>query len=200
MTALANVPKRDPRHGQRLAVGIGVFGMWMFLLSLAAFFAAGLVAVLVLAATSTQWPDRSELSLPLILWLSNVLIVLSSISIQMGLTAIRGNDAAGLTRLLAITLALAFGFLLTQGWSWLQLVEGNQRVDSNLFYWMFYVLSALHAAHLIGGIIPLTVCAVRAANARYDAAEHRGVRLTVMYWHFLGVIWLAMFVTLFALT
>ena len=60
----------------------------------------------------------------------------------------------------------------------------------------FYVLTGIHAAHIVGGLIPLIIVATRATTGRYTPAYYPGVRYTAMYWHFLDVVWLTLFVTL----
>jgi cytochrome c oxidase subunit III len=70
---------------------------------------------------------------------------------------------------------------------------------SSLYLFTFYVLTALHALHVIGGMVLLAVVTIRAFAGRYSAAYYPGVKYAAMYWHFLDVVWLVMFVLLFLL-
>jgi cytochrome c oxidase subunit 3 len=58
------------------------------------------------------------------------------------------------------------------------------------------ILTVLHALHVLGGVIPLIVCTVRAGQGLYSADEHQGVYSLVRYWHFLGVVWVILFAVL----
>ena len=62
---------------------------------------------------------------------------------------------------------------------------------------MFYVLTALHAAHVIGGLIPLIVVYIKARRGRYSRNFHPGVRYVTAYWHFLDVVWVLLFLVLY---
>jgi cytochrome c oxidase subunit 3 len=62
---------------------------------------------------------------------------------------------------------------------------------------IFYWLTGLHGAHVVGGVVFLTVCLTRAARGRYSASSHLGVELCELYWHFLGIVWVVLVTTLF---
>ena len=63
----------------------------------------------------------------------------------------------------------------------------------SLYAWWFYVLTGLHAAHVVGGLVPLTVVAVHARHEDRDPASRAGLTYVEMYWHFLGAAWLVLF-------
>ena len=69
-------------------------------------------------------------------------------------------------------------------------------IQSNLWAWTFYVLTALHALHVLGGILPMAVVTRNALQHRYTPENHRGVTYVGMYWHFLDVAWLGLYATL----
>ena len=69
-------------------------------------------------------------------------------------------------------------------------------IDENLYAWTFYVLTALHVLHIIGGLFALGVVTRHASEGLYDAARHNGIVLCAMYWHSLDVIWIALYATL----
>jgi cytochrome c oxidase subunit 3 len=101
---------------------------------------------------------------------------------------------------LALTFVFGVLFLANQAWNWSSLVAANMTAKVNLYGFTFYLLTGLHAAHVIGGLIPLGIVALRARAGRYSPAAYGGVEYTRMYWHFLGGVWIAMFVLLLVTT
>ena len=87
-------------------------------------------------------------------------------------------------------------FLGIQAVAWVELVEQNLLITDNLYAWTFYVLTGLHAAHVVGGLPPMLVTCWRAMHARYGPENHRGIAYTAMYWHFLDGVWLVLYATL----
>jgi cytochrome c oxidase subunit 3 len=63
----------------------------------------------------------------------------------------------------------------------------------SLYPYTFYMLTGLHAAHVVGGLVPLTLVMSRARRREYSSSSHEGVQLCVHYWHYLGVVWLVLF-------
>ena len=119
---------------------------------------------------------------------------------QRAVAAARLGAAARLARFAAVTLALGFAFLAVQTIAWSQWVgpTGEVLQGSNRVFLVtsFYVLTAVHAAHVVGGLIPMTVVAVRARRGAYTADHHAGVEYCAMYWHFLDVVWVILFTLL----
>ncbi|MCZ6542722.1 MAG: cytochrome c oxidase subunit 3, partial [Planctomycetota bacterium] len=60
----------------------------------------------------------------------------------------------------------------------------------------FYVLTGVHALHVIGGLIPLAAVTIRSFRNRYSSTDHAAVRYCAMYWHFLDGVWIVLFATL----
>jgi heme/copper-type cytochrome/quinol oxidase subunit 3 len=94
------------------------------------------------------------------------------------------------------TTALAVAFLVIQLVAWRQLLSENLGPTDNLYGWTFYVLTALHAAHVVGGLPPLVITTWRASKGLYGPMDHRGITYTAMYWHFLDAVWLVLYATL----
>ena len=90
-----------------------------------------------------------------------------------------------------------FHFLLVQTWNWWGLIAAKMTATSkNLYAFTFFMLTGLHAAHVIGGVILLGVVTARAAQGRYGSGRHNGVTYAAMYWHFLDAVWIVLFAVL----
>lgn len=171
--------------------------MAIFLVSLSILFAASLVGVVLVRARSPQWVPPGTAPLPWGLWASTLVLVLSGASMQVAVSAIRRGHQRGSTRALAATLSLGIAFLLLQCFNWWRMLAVDAVLATrSLYAFSFYVLTALHALHVVGGVIPLTVTTLRSARGAYSWADFQGVRLVAMYWHFLDVVWLVLFAVL----
>jgi len=185
----------DPRHAREGASipGAGVLGMWIFLATLTVLFLAGIVGYLVVRLKATAWPPPGMPRLPAGLWLATPILVAGSITIQRALALIRAGERAASARWVGATLGLAAAFLAVQSWNWWDLIRVRLTAGSNLYAFTFFMLTGLHAAHVVGGIVLLAVVFVRARAGRYGSGHHPGVTYAAMYWHFLDVIWLLLF-------
>jgi heme/copper-type cytochrome/quinol oxidase subunit 3 len=170
--------------------------MWIFLLSLSVLFLASIVGVLVVRLRADEWRPAGAPSYPATLWLSTFLLLLSSVTAHRGLQAVRADRQRALRQSLAATLALGVAFLMLQGVNWVQLVLSGVTARSGLFAFSFYLLTALHALHVIAGLVPLSIVFGRARRGFYHAESLAGVRYVAMYWHFLDAVWIVLFALL----
>lgn len=171
-------------------------GLIVFLASLAMFFLAGIAAFYLLRFTSEQWPGRDAIHFPTGLWISTALLAVSSFTMQRAITTIAAGRSAAFRKAMLATTALGVAFLLFQVANWREMISAGLPIGANLFAWLFFTLTALHALHVVGGLIPLTVVTARACAGRYTPRNCAGVRHCGLYWHFLGVVWLMLLVTL----
>lgn len=175
---------------------IGRFGFGIFLVSLGVFFAASIVSYLIIRLRADEWPPADAPGLPSGLWISTAVIVFISLTIQWALNSIRQNHKIKLLRALYATLGLGCLFLLMQIWNWAALVQRELLIQDNLYAFTFYLLTGLHALHVIGGIIPLTVTIYKARHELYTSYHYNGVYYCAMYWHFLDGVWIVLYTML----
>ncbi len=186
-----------PAVGGRTAAGLGTFGMALFLLSLSILFAASLIGYLVVRARAQVWPPPGMPHLPRGLWVSTITLLVSSGTMHAALRAIRHGNAGALIGAMLITTLLGVVFLVSQALNWAWLIAIQATASTGLYMFTFYLLTGLHGAHVLGGLVPLSVVTVRAFRGGYTPADHQGVKLVGMYWHFLDVVWLIMFTLMF---
>jgi heme/copper-type cytochrome/quinol oxidase subunit 3 len=196
VTAARRISPFDDPEARLVA---GIQGMRWFIASLAVLFGSVLVGYLSLRMLVVSGPPQLP-PLPWGLWLSTLLMLVSSGTFIAAGRAARGGNADRLTKYLALTLALGVAFLLVQTVCWIAWIgpmrDAIGQAERRFLLTGFYVLTGMHAVHVIGGLIPLGVIVRRARAGRYTADFHPGVVYTSMYWHFLGVVWIVLYATL----
>ena len=171
-------------------------GMWLLLASLSMLFGAILVGFLVLRGRAEQWPPPGSPPLPPGLWVSTALLVILSAVLVLAERGARSGHGAIRDRMLAVAVLLAVAFLAAQTANWMRMTEYSVLPDQSLFVWFFYVLTILHAGHVLCGLVPLALVAVRSRAGRYAEGDSEAVHLVGMYWHFLLATWIAIFAVL----
>jgi cytochrome c oxidase subunit 3 len=172
------------------AAGIG---LWVFIGVACALFTL-FVAAYIMRMNSSDW---SAIALPRQLWLSTALLILGSVLLQQARIA---ADEPGLAlksqRLLMAGGSCALAFLGAQWWAWQALLAIQVTPVGNPGGSFFYLLTAMHGLHVIGGLVGFAFAAriVWGPGAGTDAAGWR-IALLARYWHFLLLVWVALFAT-----
>ncbi len=173
-------------------LAIGATAMWWFLASLGMIFGASVVGLFWVRAAALVWPPPDAPRLPSGLWPSTVIILLSTVTMEWARRARLRPGRPGLAAALLFTLGLGVAFLLAQTRGWFVLAAADFTASVNLYAFTFYLLTALHAVHVLGGVAPLSVVTMRALR-RGPAWPAHGIVYMAMYWHFLTGVWLALF-------
>jgi heme/copper-type cytochrome/quinol oxidase subunit 3 len=171
-------------------------GMWLLLASLGMLFGATLVGFLVLRMRAEQWPPPGTPPLPGGLWVSTLLLIVLSLTLVLASRAARAGEASALNRMLGVSVLLAVAFLAAQTSNWMRMAAHSVVPDQSLFVWFFYLLTILHAGHVLFGLVPLVLVTIRARAGRYTAEDHETIHLVGMFWHFLLVTWVAIMVVM----
>lgn len=178
----------------------GFLGMVLFLVSLGVLFAASMAGYLVLRLRAESWPPPGAPDLPAGLWASTGLILLTSGAVQYALAGARKGLKGRLNAGLWVTLGLSIAFLAVQIYNWYALYHNILSIEmppsARLFPSTFYLLTVLHALHVIGGMVLLVAVILKTRWGVYTSTFHPGVRYAAMYWHFLDAVWIVMFVLL----
>jgi len=192
-------PHSEPAIVPGTARGGGVshrrFGMRLFLLSLSILFAACLVGILVIRLRADQWPPPGSPELPGGLWTSTAILAVLSALLVAAVRAARAGRSAETSRLLAASTALGVAFLASQTANWVRMASEGDDLQKTMLAFVFWMLTVLHGLHVLGGLIPLSITTVRAAQGRY-LGNCEPVELVADYWHFLGITWVAIFAVL----
>jgi cytochrome c oxidase subunit 3 len=161
-------------------------------------FGALIVAYVVLKTNGgAEW---KPFALPIQVWISTVIILCSSAAYHFAKMDLDREYHQGAKKWLIVTAALGGTFISSQIIVWLELVQRGFYVSKNPYVGFFYILTAVHAAHVIGGIVALGAILLRAWNdtqfepelqRRKDLAQAVG-----WYWHFMGFLWIVLFILL----
>lgn len=176
----------------------GRFGMWLLIVTLAVIFAATLMAYVFVRLSPNNvggWPPPHMPPLPSALILSTLVLLASSATVHVAVTAAQRGERAVGTWMVA-TLALGLLFLGVQAFAWFDAVRANMNFSQHLYAWTFYVLTVLHALHVFGGLIPMAVTTRHAVAGRYGPGRLAGITYCAMYWHFLDAAWIVLYATL----
>jgi cytochrome c oxidase subunit 3 len=168
------------------------FGLRVFL---------GVVTVLfalfaVVYSERMLFSDWRTLPEPWLLWLNTGILILSSMAIQRAVNSARLGRMDGVRTGLVAAGILTLAFLAGQFWVWLQLVGLGYYAATNVANAFFYLLTALHGVHLSGGLVALGRTALKMQRGVEVGKLRMSLELCATYWHFLLVIWLALFVLL----
>ncbi len=197
MVAMGEVlPYRPPGAREETTAYVG---MVIFLASWAMMFAALFFAYAFVRARALAWPPPDVPELPVGLpGLNTLVLIASSAAFQYGLLAIRKGESRRLTWALIATVGLGTLFLGLQLSVWVRLyAKGLHHEGSGPYGSVFYGLTGFHALHVLVGLVGIGLLCRKAWAKAFSAARYLPVRLWAMYWHFVGIVWALMFVSIF---
>jgi cytochrome c oxidase subunit 3 len=175
-------------------------GMILALASWAMLFASLFFAYAVLRLSAPTWPPEGAAALPRLLPSINTLvIVLSSLVLWNGRRLSSESKPGALRRALVATMALGGLFLALQLAVWIPLWRQGFRIDSGIYGSIFYGLTTFHALHVVAGLIALACLLPGARRGVYVSSRQSPVRLTAMFWDFVGIVWVVLFVAVYFL-
>ena len=141
--------------------------------------------------------DWRPLSEPSVLWVNTFILILSSAAWHWATINARQERIDGVKTGLLAGGGLAFAFLIGQYWAWQQLAAAGYYADTNPANAFFYLLTAVHGVHLLGGLVAWGRTVSKVWRDDVEVAKVRlSVELCAVYWHFLLVVWLVLFALL----
>ena len=153
----------------------------------------GFTSAYILRRASGDW---RPLSAPPILWLNTALLFLSSATLEGARRRLRGSDLPAAQAWLAFTGVLGVLFVGGQFLAWRSLAAAGVFLSSNPHSSFFYLLTGVHVAHLLGGLVWFVADFVKVRRLAFTPGED-GLRLFATYWHFLAVLWAYLLFLLF---
>ncbi len=169
-----------------------ITGLTMGLAAILMFFMALVSAFIVRKGLSDDW---QAFPLPSILWANTAILLASSFTIEVARRRLAGEDLAAFRRWWAVTTGLGILFVAGQLVAWRQLVHEGVYLASNPSSSFFYLLTAAHGIHLLGGIIALLAIGWRSWQHTH-VKRSTATEMATIYWHFMDGLWIFLFLLL----
>lgn len=194
-------PNVEPAESPLTPESWGKLGMWVFLAGDAMSFGGLIVVYGILRHASSSWPVPSHvLGINLTAFMT-FLLICSSVTMVLGLSAIQSNDRKGFKKFLLLTILGGLAFLGCQAYEWTHLIterlpEVGLSFTTHLFAATFFVLTGFHGMHVTGGVIYNSCVLVACLRGRYGAKH---VEIAGLYWHFVDLVWILIFTFVYLL-
>lgn len=163
-------------------------GLWIGLGSITMMFVA-LTSAYIVRRSAGNWMD---FRLPNMFFISTVVILLSSVALEMSYRAFLVKKAQVYRLWLVLAAILGIGFCVTQVLGWQQLEHIGVPVNGNPSGSFIYAISGLHVAHVVGGILALGIALYHAFSLPFFVSDERKNRfkMVLQYWHFVDILWI----------
>ena len=173
--------------------------MWVFLVVVAMLFLGAIIGYLVVRVNpnlEAPFIPEGATGLPGALVFSTMALMVSSYSMRQATRHVRQGRSQEAHRSMTITLVLACAFLALQIFAWVTLWRQNIHFGDSLYAWSFYILTGLHALHVLAGFFPLIPVWRKTARRGYGKDHPEGILYFAKNLHLLGGIWLLGYLSL----
>jgi cytochrome c oxidase subunit 3 len=168
------------------AIGLGLVSIFMFFMALTAAF--------LVRRASNDWVP---VHLPMVIWVNTVILLASSASLELARRRLASDDLRGFQMLWRATTTLGILFLVGQLIAWRQLVAQGIYVGGNPASGFFYIFTAAHGLHIVGGVAALLYVLFRAFE-KTSLSRALAAEITSYYWHFMDGLWIFLLALLYA--
>ena len=188
----ASAVRPATRPGAR-PIPLLVVGIVLFLGSELMFFASLFGMYFTLRARTQPWaPADVKVDLTRVVFTS--ILIASSGTMQMAAVRIKQGNLVSMRRWIWLSFVMGVVFLAGQAHEWLTLPF---RIHTDAYGSAFYTMTGFHGLHVFAGLVLMLVVQGRAARGAYSGEDHAGVEVATYYWHFVDVVWIGLFSTLF---
>ncbi len=181
LTVTENTTNRSKIDSKKLALLIGCASIVMMF--------AGLTSAYIVRRAGGNW---LEFRLPNIFFINTIVMLLSSVAIHSAYIFFKKGNEALYKGLLVLSFILGLAFVVLQYQGWLDLTAIGVELTGNPAGSFIYVISGVHAAHVLGGLAAILVAMIQAFSLKYKVTKKRKLRfeLTLIYWHFVDFLWI----------
>lgn len=182
---MEHIMTAKPEH--RLGIHPLKFALYLGIVSIIMAFAAFSSAYIVRQAAG-NW---LEFRLPDMFYVSTAVILLSSVCLRLTSRAFDRENAGSYRTFMVVTFFLGITFLITQYLGWMEMYHSGIDLKGNPSGSFVYIMSIVHAFHVLGGIVVLGIALYHAFNLPFERTSERRLRLdlTGIYWHFVDILW-----------
>lgn len=193
----------EPHYSSRISPSI--LGIYLFIGSEIMLFGAFFTAYFFIRVVNgVDWPsllasvpESYPLQLPVFVALLNTcILVTSSFTMHWALTSVKRGNVFGLRAGLLLTFLMGLTFLLTQVLEYLRI---GFNTSDGAFPTIFFTLTGLHGSHVFVGLTILLFMTVRAFRGHFSPEHHHGVEIAGIYWHFVDLMWILVYTTVYIL-
>lgn len=168
------------------------FALWLFMVTVVMIFAA-LTSAYIVRQAEGNWLDYE---LPNIFWVTSGIVVLSSVFLHFAYISAKKDNISQLRIGMVGAVVLGLAFLVGQWYSWVALVDREVFFVGNPAGSFLYVFTGLHALHLISGVIFLIIVLISTFRYKVHSQSMNTMEMATTYWHFLGGLWIYLFMFL----
>ena len=169
-------------------------GVVVWLASELMFFSGLFAAYFTLRASTTPWPPAGVELATARTGAATIVLVLSSVTMHFAVRAGERGERTSAIRWLSLTAGLGMLFIANQAWEY---AEVPFRISSHAYGSMFFLMTGFHGLHVIGGVLFMTAVSGMIAGPGSRAPVDSTVQVCGYYWHFVDVVWLAMYITIY---
>ncbi len=177
---------------QPLTMNPKKFAMWLFMVTVFMIFAA-LSSAYIVRQAEGNW---AFFELPSLFWINTAVILISSLTLHWAYLSAKRDNLELVKIATSITAVLGVAFMAGQYLAWTQLVANRVHLVGNPSGSFVYIISGLHGAHVLGGVIYLLILLNSAFKFRVHSKSLNQIEMCATYWHFLGGLWLYLFLFL----
>ena len=196
-TALAM--DKAPPHGSLTRPNMVSVGTIVWLSSELMFFAALFAMYFTIRSVSGPqvWAEGTEFLTVGYASVFTIILVASSATCQLGVFAAERGDVYGLRRWYVITLIMGAIFVGGQANEYRHLVHEGLTIASSGYGSVFYLTTGFHGLHVIGGLFAFVIVLMRSTIGRFSPEKATSAIVTSYYWHFVDVVWIGLFATIY---
>jgi len=171
-----------------------MFALWVSFASIIMMFGALTSAYIVKSAAG----DWLEFPIPTYFFMSTSLLIISSITLHVSYISFKKQNEYLYKLLLPVSFILGIAFVVLQYYGWQEMFAMGVDLKAHVSGSFFYLISGLHAAHILGGVAAISVAIIHAFSLPFIVTEKRKLRfrLVLHYWHFVDILWIYLFVFL----
>ena len=198
----ASIPHAEHQHGPPAAhrssrVEAPTLGMMLFIVSEVMIFGAFFTAYFFIRIVNhNAWPAHGTTVPEAVAGVNTAILVSSSLTIHWALVSVKNGNRFGLKAGMVSTFLLGLTFLIVQINEYVHI--GFAPHDSAQAT-IFYSLTGLHGAHVFIGLVLLLMVTVRSFRGHYSAEAHQGMEVPGIYWHFVDIMWLIVYTSVYVL-
>jgi cytochrome c oxidase subunit III len=199
--AVASIrPEQAPQYP---AIKPGMTGMYIFLASEVMFFGSLFAVYFYLYGSHIVWPPPPPTTSEFYVnWypvpvINTIVLFSSAFTCHFGADALARDNRRRFFLLWIATILLGLAFEFGQLYEFISAFGRGMSLTANSFASAFFIMTGFHGAHVLGGLVLLTLILYRAAKGQFSSRHHVGVAAVTLYWHFVDVVWFFLFTILY---